>query len=173
MPAYCRETQRSKVSSNFSLCFLLPFRVKDRQTGTHRDFRRSEKLEQSLQRSQRGRLDVNSFLLQFDGAQRLFELTHQLVLKTPEPVSPLGVPESKQSALTLETGFVCVCYPQDGDFIVLVSHQQGEPGQRFLQVFTQNLDTLRRRHLLVLLVLALHKPINQSINQSIRQIFPD
>lgn len=49
--------------------------------GTHWNFRCSEELQESLQRSQRRRLYVNSFLLQFDGAQGLFEFPDKLILK--------------------------------------------------------------------------------------------
>lgn len=57
-------------------------------------------------------------------------------------------------------------YPQDRDLVLLVSHQQGEPRQRFLQVFTKNLHPLRRRHFLVLLVLTLNTTTNKQISQS-------
>lgn len=57
------------------------------------------------------------------------------------------------------------CYPQDGDLVLPVSHQQWETCQRFLQVLTKNLHPLGRRHLFVLLILALHKTTNQQLRQ--------
>lgn len=80
MPAYCRETHTCDVRWLETVATVA--RAMATHTATHGNFRRSEELQQRLQRSQRGRLHVDSLLLQFDGAQSLFELPHQVILKT-------------------------------------------------------------------------------------------
>lgn len=161
IPAYCRTARVTGQSSGegSDCCHS------DR--GTHWNFRCSEELQESLQRSQRRRLHVNPLLLQFDGAQGLFEFPDKLILKPSTTHSTGSIPQPLLHwfcplfYVYFQAFFAF--YLQDRDLILLVGHEQREPCQRLLQVFPQNLYTLRSCHLLVLFVLVLHRHIHRSI----------
>lgn len=47
-------------------------------------------------------------------------------------------------------------YPQHWYFIIFMGNEERQTRQRLLQIFAQNLHSLSRRHLLVLLILTLY-----------------
>lgn len=114
IPAYCRDTHASKVRVEEMVAVVAKAMMT--QTGTHWNLRCSEELQQSLQRSQCGRLHINSFLLQFDGVQSLFEFPHQFILKTSTTHSTGSF---TQPVCTVPIHFIVLC--------VLPSEQGSHP----------------------------------------------